>query len=255
MVVAPSDHSIVDVKGFRDAISECMHFASETDAIITLGIKPNRPETGYGYIKGDLSFASSRHANIFRVDSFKEKPTRSVAEEYIKQSCYLWNAGIFVWSVNTIVNAFRVYAPEISTIFERMLPVYATEEEQGCIDKKFPECPNISVDYAILEKSEEIFVYPGNFGWSDLGTWGSLKEQLSQDQYGNAWVGENVKGFESHNNIIHTLSQRQVVVQGLDGYIVAEYPKEDVVNKNYENFRVRLCRRYSSSEVLILERE
>ena len=240
MVVAPSDHSIVDVKGFRDAIEECIHFASETDAIITLGIKPTRPETGYGYIKGDLSYASSRHKNIFRVDSFKEKPTLEVAEEYYKQSCYLWNAGIFVWSVNTIVNAFRVYASEISKIFESMLPIYATEAEQATIDEKFPECPNISVDYAILEKSEEIFVYPGNFGWSDLGTWGSLREQCAFDNYGNACIGNNIKMIESHNNIVHTAQLEQVVIQGLEGCIVAEKDGKLLICKLTEEQRIKL---------------
>lgn len=240
MVVAPSDHNIIDVKGFRNAIKSCINFASETDAIITLGIKPTRPETGYGYIKGDLSYASSRHQNFYRVDSFKEKPNIEVAKEYIQQSCYLWNAGIFVWSVSTIVNAFRVYDPEISQIFEKLLPYYGTPDEQKHIDENFPKCPTISVDYAILEKAEEIFVYPGDFGWSDLGSWGSLREHMTLDQYGNACIGQDIKLFESTNNIVHTADAKQVVIQGLDGYIVVE--KDDIllICKLSEEQRIKL---------------
>ena len=240
MVVAPSDHTIVDVKGFREAIEECISFAAETDAIITLGIKPTRPETGYGYIKGDLSYASSRHKGIFRVDSFKEKPNLELAKEYIQQRSYLWNAGIFVWSVSTIVNAFRVYEPDISRIFERMLPIYDTPKEQVTINEQFPNCQEISVDYAILERAEEIFVYPGNFGWSDLGTWGSLHEQLSHDIYENAAVGPDVKMFEARGNIVHTTGLRQVVVQGLEDYIVAEHDGRLLICKRSEEQRIRL---------------
>lgn len=137
-----------------------MAYAAETDAIVTIGLKPTRPETGYGYIKADLSYSSSRKQNIFRVDEFKEKPSLEVAKEYIKQSNYLWNSGIFIWNVNTIINAFRVYEPNISEIFEDMLPDYGTEKEQQLIDEAYPGCKDISVDYAILERAEEIFVFP-----------------------------------------------------------------------------------------------
>ncbi len=240
MVVAPSDHTILDLKGFQAAIQECISFAAETDAIITLGIKPTRPETGYGYIKGDLSYSSSRHRGIFRVDSFKEKPNLETARQYIQQSGYLWNAGIFVWSVSTIVNAFRVYEPDMSRIFERLLPLYDTEQEQAAIDIDFPKCQEISVDYAILERAEEIFVYPGNFGWSDLGTWGSLHEQLPHDRYNNATVGTDVRLIEAHDNVVHTSSLRQVVVQGLEDCIVAEHDGVLLICKRSEEQRIRL---------------
>lgn len=240
MVVAPSDHTIIDVKGFQTAIQECISFAEETDAILTLGIKPTRPETGYGYIKGDLSYSSSRHRGIFRVDSFKEKPTLEVARQYIQQSGYLWNAGIFIWSVSTIVNAFRVYEPEMSRIFEHLLPLYDTEQEQAAINIDFPQCQEISVDYAILERAEEIFVYPGNFGWSDLGTWGSLHEQLPHDRYENAAVGPDVRLIEAHGNIVHTTGLRQVIVQGLEDCIIAEHDGQLLICKRSEEQRIRL---------------
>ncbi len=222
VVVVPSDHTIADVENFRNAIKDAMEFSVETDAIVTLGIRPTHPATGYGYIKADLSFSSSRKNNIYRVDGFKEKPSLEVAEDYVKQNNYFWNSGIFIWRVSTIVNAFRVYDPEISHKFEDLLPYYDTPEEQQHIDEVFPTCESISVDYAIMEKAEEIFVYPSSFGWNDLGSWSSLRAELPHDKYGNACIGENIRLFDTHNCIIHAVGEKEVVVQGLDGCIVVE---------------------------------
>ncbi|CCY15320.1 mannose-1-phosphate guanylyltransferase (GDP) [Prevotella sp. CAG:755] len=240
IVVTPSDHVVADIDAFKTAITEAMEFSAETDAIVTLGIRPDRPETGYGYIEGDLSYSSSRKKNIFRVDSFKEKPALEVAQEYIKQNNYFWNSGIFVWSVNTIVNAFRVYCPEMARIFEELMPVFGTDGEQEAINREFPNCENISVDYAIMEKAEEIFVYPASFGWSDLGSWSSLRKQVKQDLHGNACIGENIDLYETNNCIVHTTQEKKVVVQGLDGYVVVE--KDDIllICKLSEEQRIRL---------------
>ena len=171
IVVSPSDHVVMDVAEFRRVVTDCLKFTSESDAIVTLGMKPTRPETGYGYIEANLSANSLRNKEIFRVDSFREKPDLKTAQQYISKNNYFWNAGIFIWNVSTIVNAFRIYQPSIAKLFESLLPIYGTEKEQEIIDQKFPECENISVDYAIMEKAEEIFVCPADFGWSDLGTW------------------------------------------------------------------------------------
>lgn len=222
IVVSPSDHVVVDVQEFQRIIASSLRFASESDAIVTLGMKPTRPETGYGYIQADLSYSTARNKEIYRVDSFKEKPDLETARKYIAQSHYFWNAGIFVWNVSTIVNAFRIYQPAISQVFENLLPVYGTPQERVAIDEKFPCCESISVDYAILEKAEEIYVFPADFGWSDLGTWGSLLTNAPVDKHGNACIGENISLYDSSNCIVHTAENRQVVVQGLDGYIVAE---------------------------------
>lgn len=240
VIVTPSDHYITDIKAFQDAVSDCMEFSAETDAIVTLGIRPTHPETAYGYIKADLSYSSSRKKNIFRVDAFKEKPNKELAEEYVKQSDYLWNSGIFIWSVSTIVNAFRVYQPEISHNFEDIFSYYDLPEEQAMINQQFPKCENISVDYAIMEKAEEIFVYPANFGWSDLGSWGSLRRQSPQDEYGNAAIGNDIDLYETHNSIIHTSGLKKVVVQGLDGYIVVEKDGVLLICKLSEEQRIRL---------------
>lgn len=240
IVVAPSDHVIGDVDAFRSAVSDALEFAAETDAIVTLGIKPTRPETGYGYIKADLGFSSSRKKNIFRVDEFREKPTAEVAESYLKQGNYLWNAGIFIWSVSTIINAFRVYEPELSEMFEDLMPCYDTPDEQAQIDKLYPECKDISVDYAIMEKTEEVFVYPADFGWSDLGSWGSLRQQIKQDAYGNACIGPDISLYDSHNCIVHATEEKKVVVQGLDGYIVAEKDGTLLICQLSEEQRIKL---------------
>ena len=239
IVVTPSDHIVMDTAEFQRVIKECMRFTSETDAIVTLGMKPNRPETGYGYIQADLSTSSLRNKEIYRVDSFREKPDLKTAEEYIKKNYYFWNAGIFIWNVNTIVNAFRIYQPTMARIFESMLEVYGTEKEQAFIDERFPECENISVDYAIMEKAEEIFVCPADFGWSDLGTWGSLHGQSKKDLYGNATIGQDINLIESHNCIVHTTQEKKVVIQGLDGYIVAEKDNTLLICKLSEEQRIK----------------
>ena len=239
IVVTPSDHIVTDITEFQRVIKECMRFTSETDAIVTLGMKPNRPETGYGYIQADLSTSSLRNKEIFRVDSFREKPDLKTAEEYIKKNYYFWNAGIFIWNVNTIVNAFRIYQPSMAKVFESMLPVYGTDKEQSLINDRFPECENISVDYAIMEKAEEIFVCPADFGWSDLGTWGSLHSQTKKDLYGNATIGQDINLIESHNCIIHTTQEKKVVIQGLDGYIVAEKDDTLLICKLSEEQRIK----------------
>lgn len=160
IVVTPSDHIVTNCEEFKRVISQCLKFTSETDAIITLGMKPTRPETGYGYIQADLSSCSPRNKEIFRVDSFREKPDLETAKKYIQNKSYFWNAGIFIWSVNTIVNAFRIYQPAISKIFESLQPVYGTPKEQEEIDLRFPECENISVDYAIMEKPRKYSYVP-----------------------------------------------------------------------------------------------
>ena len=239
IVVSPSDHVVLDVQEFRRVITQCMKFTSDSDAIVTLGMKPNRPETGYGYIEANLSANSLRNKEIFRVDSFREKPDLETAKHYISRNDYFWNAGIFIWNVSTIVNAFRIYQPTMAKIFESLLPIYGTAQEQEKIDQLFPECENISVDYAIMEKAEEIFVCPADFGWSDLGTWGSLHQQTKKDLYGNACIGQGINVFETHNCMIHTTQEKKVVVQGLDGYIVAENNDTLLICKLSEEQRIK----------------
>ena len=239
IVVTPSDHIVTNTEEFRRVIKSCLNFTMDSDAIVTLGMKPTRPETGYGYIQADLTSSSLRNKEIFRVYSFREKPDLDTAKQYISKNNYFWNAGIFIWNVSTIVNAFRVYQPAISKVFEGMLPIYGTDKEQLMIDEKFPECKSISVDYAIMEKAEEIFVCPADFGWSDLGTWGSLLVNTKKDLYGNSCIGNEIDVFETSNCIIHTTQEKKVIVQGLDGYIVAENDNTLLICRLSEEQRIK----------------
>lgn len=239
IVVTPSDHIVTDTVEFQRVITSALKFTGESDSIVTLGMKATRPETGYGYIQADLSSSTARNKEIFAVDQFREKPDHETAVKYIQQKNYFWNAGIFVWSVSTIVNAFRLYAPTINRIFEGMASVYGTAEEQAMIDKMYPECESISVDYAIMEKADEIYVMPSDFGWSDLGTWGSLWTLTPRDVNGNGTIGNNIRMVDSANCIVHTTEEKQVVIQGLDGYIVAEKNNTLLICKLSEEQRIK----------------
>lgn len=239
LVITPADHLVTDVVEFQRVIKSALGFTSETDAIVTLGMTPTRPETGYGYIQADLQEASLSNKEIFRVDSFKEKPDLATAKEYVKKKEFYWNSGIFIWNVSTIVNALRIYEPGISRIFENLLPVYGTDKEQEMINKNFPLCESISIDYAVMEKAEEIFVFPANFGWSDVGTWGSLHTIAPVDKNGNNIIGNNVRLYETSNCVVHTTEEKRVVVQGLDGYIVAEKGDTLLICKLEEEQRIK----------------
>ena len=239
MVVTPSDHVVMNVKEFQRVVNSALKFTNKSDAILTLGITPNRPETGYGYIEADLSYPSINNKEIYRVDSFKEKPNLATAERYLKKNSFFWNSGIFIWNVNTVVNALRVYQPSISKVFERMLPYYFTDKEQEMINEQFPTCESISIDYAIMEKADEIFVFPASFGWSDLGTWSSLHNNTQHDAHNNSLIGENIYMYESRNCIVHTTQEKKVVVQGLDGYIVAEKDNSLLICRLTEEQRIK----------------
>ena len=238
VAVTPSDHIVADTAEFARVVKGCMAFTAETDAIVTIGIKPSRPETGYGYIKAELTYGSPRNKEIFRVDSFREKPDLETAERYVAQNSYFWNSGIFVWKVATIVNAFRIYQPAMNKIFEDLLPKYGTPAEQDAVDIAFQDCESISVDYAIMEKAEEIFVCPADFGWNDLGTWGSLLTNTKRDLYGNSLIGGNIEMYDSRNCIVHATGAKRVVVQGLDGYVVAEKDGTLLICKLSEEQRI-----------------
>ncbi len=239
LVITPADHLVTDVVEFQRVITSAMNFTAETDAIVTLGMNPTRPETGYGYIQADLLEPSLRNKEIFRVDSFKEKPDYATAVEYVKNKEFFWNSGIFIWNVNTIVNSLRIYEPEISKIFEDLLPVYGTEKEQAKIDEEFPKCASISIDYAVMERADEIFVFPADFGWSDVGTWGSLHTLAPKDKNGNNVIGENVKLYETSDCVVHVTEEKRVVVQGLNGYIVAEKGNTLLICKLEEEQRIK----------------
>lgn len=239
IVVSPSDHIVTDVKEFDRVVSSALSFVAESDAIVTLGMKPTRPETGYGYIQANLSLPSSRNKELFAVDCFREKPDLQTAREYVAQDNFYWNSGLFVWNISTIVNALRVYEPSIAAVFEGIFADLGTEREQAVIDREFSNCPNISIDYAVLEKAEDIFVFPASFGWSDLGTWGSLREISEKDADGNALIGPDIQAIECRNCIVHTVGEKRVVIQGLEDCIVAERDGVLLICKLSEEQRIK----------------
>lgn len=239
MVVTPSDHFVADVDEFRRVINSSLAFVKGSDAILTLGIKPTRPDTGYGYIEAVLGNSSLSNKEVFRVDSFKEKPSLEIAKAYIAKNNFYWNSGIFIWNVSTIVNAFRVYQSPIASVFESLVPYYDTPQEQELVDMRFPDCRSISVDYAIMERADEIFVFPANFGWSDLGTWGSLHENVLRDLNGNAALCVDAQFSESRNCIVYTKNMKKVVVIGVDDCIVSENDGNLLVCRKSEENRIK----------------
>lgn len=239
MVVTPSDHFVADVQEFRRVINSSLGFVKGSDAILTLGIAPTRPETGFGYIEAVLGSSALSNKEVFRVDSFKEKPSLDVAEAYIAKKNFYWNAGIFIWNVSTIVNAFRVYQSPIASVFESLMPYFFTPDEQEKVNEHFPECRNISVDYAIMERADEIFVFPADFGWNDLGTWNSLHENLSQDVNRNVAIGSEVRFSESRNCFVSTSGIKKVIVIGIDNCVVAEKDGNLLVCRKGEENRIK----------------
>lgn len=239
MVVTPSDHFVADVNEFRRVVKSSLDFVVDSDAIMTIGIKPTRPDTGYGYIEAVLGSASLLNKEVYRVDSFKEKPSLDVATAYIAKKNYYWNSGIFIWNVSTIVNAFRVYQSPIASVFESLMPYYGTPDEQRYVNEKFPECRNISIDYAIMERADEVFVFPAEFGWSDIGTWHSLFSNLSKDVNQNAALGCDVRFAESHNCLVDTRGVKKVVIVGLDNCVVVENDGCLLVCKMSEENRIQ----------------
>lgn len=215
VVVTPSDALVLDPVEYRRVIGKALAFTGTSDAIVTVGIKPTRPETGYGYIET----GSAASDEVCKVSSFKEKPCREVAVKYYLSGDYLWNAGIFVWNLDTICNAMRSFAPSIARIADEMAVQGFSEE---AVARLFPLCEKISIDYAVMEKSPSIYTIPGNFGWSDLGTWGSVRLNASRDDNDNAVIGDNVHLYGCSGCVVHISDLAVADIQGLQDCIVAE---------------------------------
>jgi len=230
-VVAPSDHIIMKEEPFRDKILQALDFASRNEAILTLGINPSRPDTGYGYIE---SSGEKLELDIERVQSFREKPDLETARSYLASHNYYWNAGIFVWSVKTILNAFKANAKEIYDILAQDQSKYNTDAEQQYIDEVYPNTPSISVDYAIMEHATNVYTIPMDIGWSDLGTWNALHAYLNKDQQNSVILGANTMLIDSKDCIVRSDASKLVVIKGLEDYIVIDendvlliYPKSE----------------------------
>lgn len=222
MIIAPSDHWIDDEKTFANNIEEAFEFCNNNDVLMTLGIQPDSPNTGYGYIQFDDSKSS-----IKKVKQFTEKPDSKTAQKFVDSGEYLWNAGIFIWSVKSIIKNFKTQLPEMYALFSKGNDSYNTKNESNFIDTNYGYAENISIDFGIMEKAQNVFTLPVDFGWNDLGTWGSLYNKLPKDNQQNAAVGGEVIFRDASNNMVRTQSGKRVVIQGLNNYIVVE--KEDVL--------------------------
>ena len=236
IVVTPSDALVTDVEEFRRIVREALDFTAQGRRIVTLGIKPTRPETGYGYIAAQAPLAGSE---ICAVESFREKPSLPVAQEYLAAGNYLWNAGIFVWNVDTIVESLRRFAPSIAAKMDEMASAFFTYREAEVVGEIFPTCEKISIDYAVMEKADYIYTFPSEFGWSDVGTWGSLWTLLPQDPDGNAVVGESVHLYGCKGCIVHAPKASSVVLEGLEDYIVVERDGRVLICRLSEEQRIK----------------
>lgn len=222
IVVAPSDHVILREDIFNEVIESAMNVAKENDWLLTLGITPSRPDTGYGYIQFNEGIVNTDDKRIHKVKTFTEKPNLELARTFIASGDFLWNAGIFIWTLNSINKAFDNYLPDVNQLFNKGAAVYNTPLEQEFITKAYSVCKNISIDYGIMEKADNVHVLMSDFGWSDLGTWGSLYAIRTRDEHGNAVVGENTIMWDSSNCIVNMPKEKLVVVQGLNDFIVVE---------------------------------
>ena len=238
MIIAASDHIILKEDEFVRVSNDCLDIVAKNDVLLTLGITPSRPDTGYGYIqfsKDNLS--GSKKAR--KVKTFTEKPNQELALNFLDSGDFLWNSGLFIWSSKSITLAYRKHLRDMYEVFDEGRQFYNTINEKEFIDRVFPACKNISIDYGIMEKSENVYVYPADFGWSDLGTWGSLYSHLELDEYKNTIQGNNVMMYDSSDNLVKVSDDKLVVLQGLQGYIVVENEGTILVCKKEDEQKIK----------------
>lgn len=219
LIVAPADHLILDQDKFLETCEEALDFANHLNALITLGIKPSYPNTGYGYIQHDDKEVAE---SIYKVKTFTEKPNLELAKTFLASGDFLWNSGIFIWKLNCIIEAFQKYLPEMYELFTAEEDKLNTEEEPAAIDTLYALCTNISIDFGIMEKANNVYVIPSSFGWSDLGTWNSAWENMDKDYFENAVAGNAVMMIDAHKCVVHAPDDKLIVLQGLDNFIVVD---------------------------------
>ena len=222
IVTAPSDHLILKEDEFIKVLKKGLDFVSEKDALLTLGIKPSRPETGYGYIQVNGEKHEGLDKAIHKVKTFTEKPDKKLAKVFFESGEFFWNAGIFIWSLKSIMKAFESHLPEVDSLFKEGIDAYNTSEEAKFIKQTYFECKNISIDDGIMKKADNVYVYCSDIGWADLGTWGSLHENIEKDQDKNSILGDNVFTYDINNCIVNMPKNKLVVLQGLKDFIVVE---------------------------------
>jgi mannose-1-phosphate guanylyltransferase len=239
IVVSPSDHLILKEDLFLNEIDKGLQFAEEKEVLLTLGIQPSRPETGYGYIQVNEKIDFNHFDNLFKVKTFTEKPDSAMAQVFIDTGEFYWNSGIFMWSVQAIMNALEKYLPDVNSLFQNGKKLFNTPDERHLINKTYSECPNISIDYGIMEKADNVFVLTADFGWSDLGTWGSLYENHSLDIKGNAVSGNKIFLYDTEGCIVNLPEEKIAVIQGLKDYIVVESKKILLICRKSDEQQIR----------------
>ncbi len=238
IVVAPSDHVITKEDAFVDAINKGLAFTEKNECLLTLGIKPSRPDTGYGYIQF-VDDNKAEQNKILKVKTFTEKPNLEMAKFFLNSGEFVWNAGIFLWNLKSIMHALEEFLPDMHTIFSEGVSAYNSASEDSFIKTAYTQCTNISIDFGVMEKAKNVYVMSADFGWSDLGTYGSLYEHIKHDENKNAVVGKNVMLYESKNCIINMPHDKLVVLQGLDDYIVVEAENILLVCKKQDEQQIR----------------
>ncbi len=239
VIVAPSDHLILKEDYFLEEVNNGLRYVAGQDVLLTLGLHPNRPETGYGYIQVAEKTEFEKKENLFRVKTFTEKPDRKMAELFLETGEFYWNSGIFIWSAKAILNAFIKHMPEVNGLFDYGKKYINTPDEILYINKVYSECPNISIDYGVMEKADNVFVLCADFGWSDLGTWGSLYENHKKDTAGNAVSGNKIFLYDTEQCIINMPDNKIAVIQGLSDYIVVESEQTLLICKKEDEQQIR----------------
>lgn len=239
VVVAPSDHVVLKPDVFLSVMEQAAQAASENAWLLTLGIRPSYPNTGYGYIQYDDACTYDKNAQIKKVKLFTEKPEYEMAKSFIESGDFLWNAGIFIWSLPAIMTAFKAYLPEVDDLFATYANTLNTPKEAEGVEKMYVGCRSISIDYGIMEKAKNVYVLAADFGWSDVGTWNSLYEVQPKNTEGNAIVGNNVMAYQSRGCVVHVPKEKLVVLQGLEDYIVVENNEMLLVCKRTEEQQIR----------------
>jgi mannose-1-phosphate guanylyltransferase len=239
IAVTPADHLIIKEAAFTEVLNSCFEFAAGNDALVTLGIKPDRPETGYGYIQADRKKPVKGFRNIQKVKTFTEKPDVELARVFLESGDFFWNAGIFVWNIKTIMQAFEKYLPDVYLAFNEGKELFGSRQEKSFIAKTYAECKSISIDYGIMEKAGNVYVMCTDVGWSDLGTWGSLYEHSPVDKRGNALVRGDVFSYDCKGNILNIAPGKIAVLQGLKGYIVVDSDDVLLVVKKEEEQNIK----------------
>ncbi|MCB0763282.1 MAG: NTP transferase domain-containing protein [Flavobacteriales bacterium] len=238
IVVAPSDHLVLKEEAFQETIRIALHEAASGDRLVTLGITPSRPDTGYGYIRfNDADDTVDRR--VKKVRTFTEKPDHATAERFLASGDHLWNAGIFIWSISSINSAFEQHLPQLESLFATVDGVYGTDKERDAIGRIYSDCESVSIDYGIMEKAENVYTVVSDFGWSDLGTWGSLYDHMPLDAEANAAIGDNLKLYDCSGNMVHMHDGRLTVLQGLEDYIVVSTKEALLVCRKQDEQKIK----------------